>query len=138
MSANVVFPHQPSIPQQPPFVFVDQVLAADSLTATTSYRVTDHTLLIVDDRLSAAGLVEHVAQTCAAWQGEQLHEGDMPHRGMIGAVKRLETYRLPSVGEEMVSRMQVMEQVFGMLLANVEVAVKNELIAQAEIKLTIE
>ena len=57
------------LPQQPPFVMVDCLLSFDNDTTVCGYRVPEDGVFSDNGRLCAAGLVENVAQTCAARLG---------------------------------------------------------------------
>ena len=57
------------LPQQPPFRFVEKLLFCDAKDATVTLTVGNGHMLMDGDELSAAGLMEHMAQACAARNG---------------------------------------------------------------------
>ena len=57
--------------------------------------------------------------------------------GYIGAVRALQIERLPRVGEDMEVRIEIVQAVLGMTLADATVLVDGERIASAELKIAI-
>ena len=88
---------------------------------------------------SASGLIENIAQTCAARIGYVnqyvLQRGIQI--GFIGAIRNLDIYRLPKVGERITTIVEVMEEVFGMTLAKAQVVCDDEVLVTAEMKIAV-
>ena len=57
------------IPQRPPFVMIDKLLSCDMVVTTTELEVREDNIFVADGRLTAEGLMENIAQTCAARMG---------------------------------------------------------------------
>ena len=57
------------IPQRPPFMMVDKILSCDDTDAVTEFLVRQDNILLDDNKLSSAGIVENMAQSCAARMG---------------------------------------------------------------------
>src|SRR5579871_6249920 len=90
------------IPQGPPFLMVDRLLAAEAPVTRTGYRVAAANPLVEDGRFSVAGLIENMAQTAAAGAGyEAQAAGARMHSGAIVSINRLEIERLPAVGDDL-------------------------------------
>ena len=91
------------LPQQPPFLLIDRMLSYDERTTACRLRITPDNLFCEGQNLSPFGLVESMAQTCAARLGYYnkyiLHLEVLI--GYIGAVRALQIERLPRVGEDM-------------------------------------
>lgn len=123
------------IPQRPPFMMVDRVLSCDDLGAQTEFVVKEDNILLDEGRLSATGVLENMAQSCAAWMGcvDLLH-GEPIKLGYIGDVRDAVIIRQPASGETIHTRIQVIEDVFSLLLAEVTVKVGEETIATARMK----
>ena len=101
------------IPQRPPFVFVDEAVTVNGLSAILSYRVSPSCPLLSDGYLSIAGVLEHVAQSCAARIGYLQSQTNQPIRiGYIGGVKSIEVLRNPQVGELLTTEVELIEEVF--------------------------
>lgn len=126
------------IPQRPPFVMVDCLTHFDRLRTETALTVREDNLFVEDGCLSAAGLVENVAQTCAARMG-YINWLDREHvkLGFIGSVRDMSFLRLPRVGEVLTTSITVREEVFRMTLVDAEVRVGDEVIATAEMKIAL-
>ena len=54
------------IPQRPPFVMIDRLVSSDKVYSVTELEVRPDNLFVDNGRMTAAGLVENIAQTCAA------------------------------------------------------------------------
>ena len=100
------------IPQRPPFVMVDDLLESTPDSALTQWLVPADGELVENGILQAAGLMENVAQTAAAWIGYQAKTQNQPIRiGYIGAVKRMTVNAFPRVGETLQTRIDIVEKV---------------------------
>jgi len=123
------------LPQKPPFVLIDKLLISDDVCSVTELEVHEDNLFFNDGSLSAAGLVENIAQTCAAGIGyKNLSHGDAVKVGVIGAVNNLNIIRLPRKGEVITTTVKFVEEVFQMTLFHAEIRCGEEEIANAIIK----
>ena len=126
------------LPQREPFVMVSRLVQFDPVVATTQLDITSDNLFVEEGTLIAAGVIENIAQTCAARIGyinRQSSEG--VRLGFIGAIRNLNILRLPKVGETLSTTITVVEEVFGMTLVNAVVKVADEVIAQTEMKIAL-
>lgn len=126
------------IPQRPPFVMVDTIKDFNRLCTVTSFTVRPDSLFIENGCLSATGLVENVAQTCAVRMGCINHiNRESVKLGFIGAVRDMKFLRLPKLGEVLTTSIVVREEIFRMTLVDAEVRVSDELILTAEMKIAL-
>ena len=104
------------IPQRPPFLMVDRILSCDDI--------------------SSAGIVENMAQSCAARMGcvKKLHNEPIK-LGYIGEIKNLKIYRQPLLDERLTTEVHILMDVFDMTLASVCTKVGEEVIAEGRMKL---
>lgn len=124
------------IPQCPPFVFVSRVEEVSLERARTLYTVPADCPLVADGRLSLAGLMENAAQTCAARAGwVQRSQGLQVKIGYIGAIKHLNTTRLPNVGETLITEARVVQEVLNISLIECTTRIGDETIATTTLKL---
>lgn len=124
------------IPQRPPFVMIDRLVSCNMLTTVTEFEVRKDIVFVVEGRFSASGLMENMAQTCAARIGYiNLCRGEKVKIGVIGAVSNFEVLRTPKVGEYIVTTVKVIEELFQITLANVVIRCGDETIAQANMKI---
>jgi predicted hotdog family 3-hydroxylacyl-ACP dehydratase len=124
------------IPQRPPFVFIDTIVDVSEEHALTQFTIPADCVLVSEGCLSLAGLMEHAAQTCAARAGwVQRQQGQQVKIGYIGAVKQLQTTRLPRVGETLTTEARVIQQVLNISLVDCITRVGDEQIATTTLKL---
>ena len=57
------------IPQRHPMIMVDKMLNCDDIDAVAVFTIRQDNILLDDDGLSAPGIVENMAQSCAARMG---------------------------------------------------------------------
>jgi len=101
------------VPQRPPMLLLDEVVAWDGVTLRCAATVGADWLLLADDSLPAAALLEVMAQTVAALYGLQGRaRGEPVHIGLLLGCRALALHvpRLP-VGERMLASAR---QGFGM------------------------
>ena len=125
------------LPQRPPFVMVDHLVDYSETQTTCELTIRKDNVFCENGELAAAGLIEHIAQTCAARLGYYnkyvLKVG--VRLGFIGEVKDLEIVRLPREGETLSTTIVVMQEIFDVTLVNAEVRVGTEMIATTRLKI---
>lgn len=122
------------IPQRPPFVMVDRLLSCNETITTSQLEVREENVFVSGGRLSAEGLVENIAQTCALRIG---YLNDSVKLGVIGAVSNFEVLRTPRVGEQIETTIDVLEEMFNITLVKAVVRCGDETIAQANMKIAL-
>jgi predicted hotdog family 3-hydroxylacyl-ACP dehydratase len=127
------------LPQRPPFVMVDCLLHCDKVVTRTSLSVKEENIFCEKGLLTESGLIENMAQTCAARMGyiNKYIYNDTVKLGFIGAIRNLEIVRLPRVNEILTTQITVVEEVFQMTLVNASVMIDDETIASCEMKISI-
>lgn len=127
------------LPQRPPFVMIDRLACCDGEKTATRLAVRGDNLFVSGGRMLASGLLENIAQTCAARLGYFNLVSGLPVKiGFIGAVRNMHVARVPVVGETLDTTIRVREKVMGMLLADAEIRVAGEVIVSAEMKMAIQ
>ena len=125
------------LPQRPPFVMVDHLVDYSETQTTCELTVRPDNVFCENGELAAAGLIEHIAQTCAARLGYYnkyiLKTG--VRLGFIGEVKDLYIVRLPREGETLNTTIVVMQEIFDVTLVTAEVRVGEEVIATTRLKI---
>ena len=116
---------QELLPQRPPFLFVDHLLHYDQQKVVSSFTVPADGYMTENGRLTASGLIENVAQTSAL------------RIGYIGQVRGLEIYRLPLAGEALETHLTVVQDIFGITLADAEVRSGGEVLAVMSLKTAV-
>lgn len=127
------------LPQQEPFVMVGNLIAFSSDASTTETVITDTNIFVDNGYFSPSGMMENIAQTCAARVG--FYNKYVLHKdvqvGFIGAVRNYVINELPSVGTVIHTKVDILQDIFGMTLANAEVVCGDKVYATAEIKLSV-
>ncbi|MCR5589513.1 MAG: pseudouridylate synthase [Bacteroidales bacterium] len=126
------------LPQKPPMVMVERLLHCDTVVTETEFTVREDCIMVEDGQLTPMGLVENVAQTCAARMGYiNVSSGKEVRVGVIGALRDIEIHSLPPVGSTIKTRIEVSEEVFGMTLAQAESYCGDTLLASGTIKIAL-
>lgn len=127
------------LPQQEPFVMVDRLIHFDMERTVTRTEVTGSNIFVENGVFTPSGIIENIAQTCAARIGYVnkyiLKKGIQ--LGFIGAIRNLNLYRLPEVGETVETTIITVQEIFGMTLVTAQVKIGEELIADAEMKISL-
>ena len=127
------------LPQQEPFVMIDRLVHFEMMTSTTETEIRADNIFVDNGRFSASGMMENIAQTCAARVGfynKYILKKDV-QVGFIGAIRNYVVHELPQVGSTITTRVDILEEIFGMTLANAEITCEGRTIATAEIKLSV-
>lgn len=127
------------LPQQEPFVMIGTLVHFDRTLTMTETLVKADNIFVEDNHFTATGLMENIAQTCAALIGYVnkyiLKKGIQ--LGFIGAVRNFEVIQLPQVGDTITTRVEVMEEVFGMTLAEATIERNGQVIVSTEMKIAV-
>lgn len=127
------------LPQREPFVMVGRMVYFDMGRCATRTRIAPGNLFVEKGRFTASGIIENIAQTCAARIGYInkyiLKKGIQ--LGFIGAIRNMNLYRSPEAGEEIETEIVTIEEVIGMTLVSAKVTAGEETIAEAEIKIAL-
>jgi len=140
------------LPHRPPFILIDQLTHYDEQSAETIFTVRDDNLFCVDGKMEEAGLVENMAQTCAARTGFKQRlanctcapDDGSPDKstiaenvkiGMIVMIEWMEIKRCPMVGERLETAMVIEEEFFSTTFVRAEVKIGDETIAACRMKL---
>lgn len=126
------------IPQRPPFVMIDRMTQFDLTSNVTELTIREDNLFYENGHLTSSGLIENIAQTCAARIGyiNKLRNKAI-QLGYIGGIRNLNILKTPKKGETIVTSIRVKENVFQMTLVDAEVRVNAEVIATAEMKIAL-
>lgn len=127
------------LPQQEPFVMIGRLTHFDMKRTVTETVIACDNIFVDGGRFSASGLAENIAQTCAARIGYInkyiLKKGIQI--GFIGAIRNLEVKALPEAGATIVTTVDVLEDVFGMTLAQATVVCDGETLVTTEMKIAV-
>jgi len=123
------------LPQKPPFIMIDKLVSSDDVASVSEFEIREDNIFFNDGCLAASGMVENIAQTCAAGIGYQnLNRGEAVKIGVIGAVSNMNILRLPRKGERITTTVEYVEEVFQMTLFKAIIKSGDEELANASIK----
>ncbi len=125
-------------PQRKPIVMVDTFFHADAEGAETGLHITADNLFHDGNCLREPGLIEHIAQSAAAFAGYAPYvNGEAPKLGFIGEIKKFKISRLPLAGEFLHTRLRVLGEAGGVTLIAAETDVNGEGVAACQMKIFI-
>ena len=127
------------LPQQEPFVMISRLTQFDMLRTVTETTITENNIFVDNGCFTASGLIENIAQTCAALIGYVnkyiLKKGIQI--GFIGAIRNLQIHDLPKVNDTITTTVDVQEEIFGMTLANSTVQLGKNILLTGELKIAL-
>jgi 3-hydroxymyristoyl/3-hydroxydecanoyl-(acyl carrier protein) dehydratase len=125
-----------NIPQKPPMVMVSRLVELSGGTTVTAFRIAEDNVFCKNGEFREPGLIENMAQTAAAGVGAKSGnpDGKAP-LGFIGGIKNLKILAFPKAGQEIITRVTVMHQVFDATIVQGEVFLEDRLIASCELKI---
>ena len=127
------------IPQKPPFVLISTLLDVNEKTCTTDFSF-DHThVLFHNGHMTAAGLMENIAQTAAAKMGFEYFLQNKPIPiGFIGDVRDFQFTQLPVMGDILVTEITIDTKVFDITIISGRVRLGDQTIASCKMKIFVE
>lgn len=126
------------IPQKPPFVMVDELLFSDDNITRTGFTIPADSVFAINGEFSEAGLMENMAQTAAAGSGNMARiENRAVANGYIGQVKNMEIFKLPKVGDMLITETKTEVQMFNAGIVLGTIWYNDAVIATCEMKIFI-
>ena len=127
------------LPQQEPFVMISRIVLLDAVRTICETDIHPDNIFVEDGCFSASGLIENIAQTCAARIGyiNKYMLKKAVQIGVVGAIRKMEIFDLPKVGQQISTIVEVKEEVFGMTLASAQVLQGDHILASTEMKIAV-
>ena len=117
-------------------VMIDSILHCNTIETITEFTVHEDNIFLEGNTLKECGLLEIIAQTCAARIGYL--GADNPVRiGVIGGVKDFEVYGVPSVGKTVKTEIKLVSEVFSAVIAEATVTCNDKTLARCEMKVFV-
>lgn len=132
------------MPQRQEFVMVDQVLTHGEADAVVQFVIRPDNLLLDGTQLSAAGIIENMAQSCASTMRcisanneslQGLQHDAMSRLWTIGDIKQVKIMRYPRCGEVINTHVRIVLNMYPLMMTAVDTCVGDETIATARIAL---
>lgn len=127
------------IPQRPPFLLIDRLVDFQPEVSTTSFMVQLDGIFVRNGFLSEAGLMENIAQSCAARIGyiNKFCKNETVKLGIIGAVKDFKLNFLPEIGSTLITKITTISEVFGITLVSAEVFLNERMVVSCQMKISL-
>jgi len=122
------------IPQDEPIVMVDSLIYFDNKKAISELTIKKNNIFLNNNILSESGLIENMAQTIALYIGYKNINELEPRIGFIGAIKDLIIYRLPKLDNVIITEINILHDIMGVVLVNGITKNNNKIIMEAEFK----
>lgn len=126
------------IPQRHPVVMVDKLLLSKHDRVISGFTILEDNIFCEDGHLSASGLIENIAQTAAAGVGYicKIENRKVPI-GFIASVKDLKIIKLPAIGSDIRTELNVLNQIMDVTIVKGTVTFNDELMAECEMRIFI-
>ncbi|MBA5628767.1 hypothetical protein [Moheibacter lacus] len=124
------------IPQRPPFVLVDKIYLHSEKEILSGFTVPEkHVLVNENGELSESGIIEHFAQTIALHQGYNFFKkNEAAPVGYIGSIRNIDIFALPKIGQEIRTKITILNQILGVTMVSGEVLLNDKTIATGEMR----
>ena len=124
------------IPQRDPIVMVDEFIGIEGNVSKTRFTVYEENIFVDDYRLSECGLIEHIAQSAAVRVGYICRKNNQPIPiGYIGSVNNFELVEFPKVGENIITEIEIVQEVFNITLIKACCYIDDKEIASCKMKI---
>ncbi len=127
------------IPQDYPMIMVDGLLNHTDKYTESTLTITEENVFTNDGQFREPGIVENIAQTAALRSGyESFLNNKKPDVGFIGSVKNLTIIRFPKVGDQLITKVEVISELMGALVVLGQTRINDEIIAEGQLNIFIQ
>lgn len=124
------------IPQRPPIVMVDLLREPSATDADTGLTIHADNLFVENGLLREPGIIEHIAQSAAAFAGYTTFSQGLPPRlGYIGEIKKCRVHQLPAVGSQLHTHLTILGEAGGISLLQANTDIDGHPIAECQMKI---
>ena len=126
------------IPQREPIIMIDKIVSHSDEKTITSLTINETNIFVEKNIFQSSGLIEHIAQSSAARMGIQTaEEAKKSLLGYIASIKNMMIYRLPEVGETILTEIIITNQINNVIMVKGESKVENIVVSSGELKVFI-
>ena len=126
------------IPQKNPFVMVGELLIAEENKLETNFIINKDNVMVENGEFSTPGLIENIAQTCAAGFGYiTKQKGENPQIGFIGSISKLKANQRPKVGRKINTIIEVITTFANITLIKGVNYFEGEILVECEMKIVV-
>ncbi len=126
------------IPQRDPICLVHSIIECSEQGVKTGFVIEADHFFVNDNHLSEAGIIENLAQSCAAQAGYICSLRNLPPKvGFIANIKDLEIHSLPEVNSEIITEVNMKAMVMNVTLVVATSTCNGKPVASCEMKIFI-
>ncbi|GGB85515.1 hypothetical protein [Dyadobacter sediminis] len=126
------------IPHREPFIMIDNLLLATKETFESDFFINSDNMLAQNGFFQETGLIENIAQTCAAaFSYLDAENREIPRMGFIGAITKLKVYELPAVNSGIVTVVNPLHQLENIYLVKGENWQDGRKLLRCEMKIVV-
>ncbi|MBQ7192715.1 MAG: hydroxymyristoyl-ACP dehydratase [Paludibacteraceae bacterium] len=126
------------IPQRPPIMMIDTVIDASDNHIVTQLTIQEDNIFVENNIFHEAGIIEHIAQSAAAFAGWQTYNSGQPPRiGYIGEIKNCHIHALPKQSHQLQTHLQLMAQAGDVSLVQTQTTANGHIIADCQMKISL-
>ncbi|MGD1320537.1 hypothetical protein [Chryseobacterium sp. 2R14A] len=126
------------IPQKFPFVMVSGISEYSEERLVSGFEIKEDNIFVHDGVFQASGLIEHQAQSVALHTGYKFYLlGKEAPTGYIGAIKTFEAEILPKTGDQLISEVNIINEMMGVTLVEIITKINDKIIAKSEMKTVV-
>lgn len=123
------------IPQKFPFVMVDTLFSFSGDAIEAGLTVSDSNIFTHNGTFRESGLIEHMAQSVALHTGYKFYLlNEQAPTGYIGSISQLEIARLPKTGEQIRTKVSILQEFGGITMVEIATFQDNIEIARGQMK----
>ncbi|WHT40793.1 hypothetical protein QNH98_09870 [Myroides sp. mNGS23_01] len=123
------------IPQRAPIVMVDALYQFGDDFIEAGLSIQRDNLCVANEYMQEPGIIEHMAQAVALHTGYAYYLKDKAApTGYIGSIKKIEITQLPKVGDQLITRAQILHEFMGVTLVELTTTCNDIIIATGQMK----
>lgn len=126
------------IPQKFPFVMVSGISEYSEERLVSGFEIEEDNIFVHEGVFQASGLIEHQAQSVALHTGYKFYLlGKEAPTGYIGAIKTFEAEILPKTGDQLISEVNIINEMMGVTLVEIITKINDKIIAKSKMKTVV-
>ena len=126
------------LPQREPFLMVDVLYDCSSTECRTGMNIYPDNIFCDGGIFTAEGVMEHMAQSGSVLLGcNAVHSGVQAPAGYIGEIRKFRMARHPHTYQALSTCVTIGKEVNGIYLISVKTKVKNDPVAECQMKLSV-
>jgi predicted hotdog family 3-hydroxylacyl-ACP dehydratase len=127
------------IPQRDPICLVHTIYECTETGVKTGFMIEPDHYFVSDGKLMEAGVIENLAQSCAAHSGYfSRQSGQPPKVGFIANIKNLEVYFCPAPNSEIITEVTIANRVLNVTLVNAHSICDGKKVASCEMRVFLQ